>query len=67
MRTSIRSNAVNHLKSIEQISQEYNMSSERGKVDIDRIVSRFEELMQALKERTAARLQMIKEIDNGID
>ena len=61
----IRGNTMHNLKSIEQISQEYNASSEKGKVDIDRIVKRFEELMQALKERTAARLQMIKEMDNG--
>ena len=52
-------------KALEEISQEYNNSSQDVKIDMDRIINRFYELTMLLQERTNQRLQMIKEMDNG--
>ena len=56
---------MNHLKTVEQIAQEYNSATEFNRIDIQRIVNKFNQLSAALKERTKTRLKLIKEYSDN--
>lgn len=54
---------MNHLKTPEQILAEYTADTQKIRIDIQRIVKGFEQVMQALKEKYKSRAQLIKELD----